>query len=315
MSRVLVTGGNGFVGRQAVAALAEAGLDVVVVSRSDRPSRPRIRICKTDLLAPGAVDALVEAERPAHLLHLAWETTHGRYWTAPDNRQWLTASGALLRAFFDAGGSRAVVAGTCAEYDWGALGDTAADERSAALAATSPYGRAKLALYEEVERHCSAGASAAWCRLFFPFGRFEGPQRFIPAVTRALLAGRPAEMTAGRQVRDFMDVRDVGRALAAVLMSDVTGPINIARGEGTALIEIATELARRLGGEALLRPGALPTRPNDPPYLVGANARLRQEVGFSPRISLSEGLADAIAFWRDAPPAEAVAGEQRMSTT
>ena len=96
--------------------------------------------------------------------------------------------------------------------------------------------------------------------------------------------------------------------MAAVLLSDVTGPLNIACGEGTALIEIATELARQLGGEALLRPGALPTRPKDPPYLVGANMRLRTEVGFSPRIPLSEGLADAIKFWRGALQAPAMVG-------
>ncbi len=308
MSRVLVTGGSGFVGRQAVVALAAAGLDVVVATRGAGPPRAPIRHRTTDLLAPGAVDSLIEVERPTHLLHLAWETTHGRYWTAPDNWEWLRASKALLRAFFDAGGLRAVVTGTCAEYDWGALGDAAADERSTALAATTPYAKAKLALSENVEHLSAEGASAAWCRLFFPFGRFEGPQRFVPAVTRALVAGLPAEMTAGGQIRDFMDVRDVGRALAAVLLSNVTGPINIASGEGTALVEIATELARQLGREALLRPGALPTQPKDPPYLVGANMRLRTEVGFSPRIPLSKGLADAIEFWRGALQAPAIVG-------
>ncbi len=308
MSCVLVTGGNGFVGRHAVAALAEAGLDVVVVTHRDHPPRARIRYRRNDLLAPGAIHTLFENERPTHLLHLAWETTHGHYWTAPENWEWLKASSALLRAFFAAGGLRAVVAGTCAEYDWGALGDAVADERSTALAATSPYARAKLALYEDVERLCAGGASAAWCRLFFPFGRFEGPQRFIPSVTRALVAGRPAEMTAGRQIRDFMDVGDVARALAAVLFSEVTGPINVASGQGAASIEIATELARQLGREALLRPGALPTRPQDPPYLVAATTRLHKEVGFSPRTSLSEGLANTIEYWRNDLQTQAVAG-------
>ena len=63
---------------------------------------------------------LIEEVRPSHLLHFAWETRHGYFWQAPENQIWAEATVDLARAFKDAGGRRAVFAGSCAEYDWAA---------------------------------------------------------------------------------------------------------------------------------------------------------------------------------------------------
>ena len=78
------------------------------------------------------------------LLHLAWATEHGAFWTSPDNVRWLEASLALLRAFVAGGGARAVVAGTCAEYSWSTEADVLAEE--APLEPATLYGASKAAL-------------------------------------------------------------------------------------------------------------------------------------------------------------------------
>ena len=298
--RILVTGGTGFVGRHTVTALAESGHEPVIIARQDRRTQKDQRYVQLDLLHEDAIGPILRRERPTHLIHLAWETTHGRYWSAPENRAWSAATRRLFHEFFEAGGDRLVATGTCAEYDWNSLGRSEADEVTSKLGGASEYAQGKLAAFEASEALRDSGASLAWCRLFFPYGRFEDPARFIPSITKALLSGNPADMTNGHQARDFLDARDVGEALVRVLLSDVTGPVNIASGTGTRLIDIATEISGRLGCEHLLRPGVIPTRPADPPYLVGTNHRLTQEVGFRPRIPLSEGLLDAIAHWRDA---------------
>ena len=56
--------------------------------------------------------------RPSHLLHFAWYVTPGKFWTSPENIDWLQASLDLVTSFLDCGGERSVIAGTCAEYDW-----------------------------------------------------------------------------------------------------------------------------------------------------------------------------------------------------
>jgi nucleoside-diphosphate-sugar epimerase len=80
MSRVLVTGASGYVGRQVVEALRRRGHDVVAGS-----SRPRDGAVAADLLAPGGAVALVAEAGAERLVHLAWYAEHGRFWTAPEN--------------------------------------------------------------------------------------------------------------------------------------------------------------------------------------------------------------------------------------
>ena len=116
MRRVLVTGGAGFVGRPAVAALRARGFEVHAVGRRS-PGDAHV-FHAADLLDASARRAAVRAAGASHLLHLAWVTEPGRYWQAPENLDWTAASLDLVRSFREAGGMRAVVAGTCAEYDW-----------------------------------------------------------------------------------------------------------------------------------------------------------------------------------------------------
>jgi nucleoside-diphosphate-sugar epimerase len=90
-----------------------------------------------------------------------------------------------------------------------------------------------------------------------------------------------------------MDVRDAGDALAALALSDLRGPINIAGGTGASIASIAELLGGISGRPDLLRYGALPDRAGDPPRIVAATRRLRDELGFRPRYALQQGLADA----------------------
>src|SRR5262249_42703320 len=102
----------------------------------------------------------------------------------------------------------------------------------------------------------------------------------------------------GTQRRDFMDVRDIGRCLAALLASETEGAVNIASGLATPVVRIAELLAGILGRPDLIELGALPSPLHEPASLVGDNRRLLSEVGVAPGIALEQGLADAVAWWR-----------------
>ena len=60
--------------------------------------------------------ALLREVRPTLLIHAAWFVEHGRFWTAPENQDWLEASDRLARAFVEGGGRRILGVGSCAEY-------------------------------------------------------------------------------------------------------------------------------------------------------------------------------------------------------
>jgi nucleoside-diphosphate-sugar epimerase len=292
VKRVLVTGSGGFIGRQTLEPLRRRGFEVLTVGRAQG----------VDLLVPGAGAAAVADARPTHLLHLAWYAEHGRFWAAPENLAWVGASLELLRAFAEAGGQRAVVAGTCAEYEWGRDGRCAEDRTP--LAPATLYGAAKHGLHEVVRAYCAeVGVSLAWGRVFFCFGPHEPPGRLVPSVARALLAGREAPVTHGTQLRDFLAVEELGDAFAALLDSAVQGPVNVASGQAIALRELVELIAQAIGRPDLVRFGAVEARPGEPAELVADVARLAGEVGWRPREPLEAGVERAVAWWRAAPVA------------
>lgn len=298
--RVLLTGAGGFIGRACIPPLQRLGFEVHAVARQPRPWPAGVTGWQLDLLDAAAVRGLLARLRPSHLLHAAWDVTHGAFWTTPANLAWLAAGVQLLEAFREAGGQRALGVGTCAEYGWTV--PRLAEENGPSAAAT-PYGRCKRALGDAFAAAAGLGLSTAWGRLFFPYGPGDGPQRLVPALMAALAAGRRFPTTAGTQVRDFIHVRDVGAALAATLASPVQGAVNIGSGQGVALRQVIALVAEAMGQPELVDYGALPIRPGDPPELVAVLHRLTEEVGFVPALSLEAGLADTVAAFRNAAQA------------
>ncbi|HXI48232.1 MAG TPA: NAD-dependent epimerase/dehydratase family protein [Steroidobacteraceae bacterium] len=302
--RVLVTGAGGFIGRWSVAPLLAKGYEVHAVLSGGAANIPielhGATVHVADLLDESRADALLGRVRPTHLLHFAWIATPGVYWQSPDNSRWLTASEHLLRRFRALGGIRAVTAGSCVEYDWSKGG--VCEERSSPLAdaaRSSPYAAAKIALQKSLAEFAGeAQLSAAWGRIFFQYGPYEHPERLVPSVIRHLLMNQEALCTHGRQIRSFLHVADVGAAFAAVLDSEIQGPVNIGSGDTVALADLIERIALEIGRPDLVRLGARIPPTEEPPLLVPDIHRLRDEVHWRPRFTLDAGLSDTIAWWR-----------------
>jgi nucleoside-diphosphate-sugar epimerase len=299
VSRVLVTGASGFIGAHVLAPMARRGLEVhAVTSRATPPDwNAPVRWHHADLLKSGSIDPVVAELRPTHLLHLAWSVEPGRFWTSPENHRWVEASLALLDSFAAVGGARAVMAGTCAEYQWGGDGRLSAD--ATPLRPASLYGKCKLALHAAAsERAAGAGVTLAWGRIFFPYGPGERPERLVPSVASALLAGERAKVTTGEQIRDFIYIADVAAAFAALVTSDFEGPINVASGVPVAVGTVVETIGRATGRPELIEFGALPQRPAEPRRLVADVSPVVAELGFRPSVALDEGIDRTVQWLR-----------------
>jgi nucleoside-diphosphate-sugar epimerase len=281
MKKVLLTGSSGFIGRHAIPLLQKGGYDVHAVyypEPIDLDDGEPVTWHKCDLLDAGQQQDLIEEVRPTHLLHFAWYTAHGKYWTSEENLRWLEASTGLFRRFAEGGGKRAVSAGTCAEYDWdyGYCSEDVTPTRPKTL-----YG------------------SFAWGRIFFLYGPYEVDTRLVPIVITSLLKDQEAKCTHGNQFRDFMHVQDVASAFVSLLESSVEGSVNIASGVPVALKTVLRNIASILNKPELVKLGAIPVDEKDPPLITADVRRLNNAVGWKPSIDLEAGLRSTIEWWRE----------------
>ena len=310
LRRILITGARGFIGRACLRLLQLGAVEAAAGDELHATTSSRAHAWQIDAyhaVTWHAVDLLDEAQArelvrevaPTHLLHLAWYTQPGSFWHSPENARWAHASASLLREFIAIGGRRAVLTGSCAEYDWT---NGVCVESTTPLRPLTPYGASKVGLLREATAACSeANVSFAWARLFFLYGPGAPVEKFPAAVLHALVEDRPAPCTEGRQLRDFLGVDDAADALVRLLASELQGPVNVASGIPRSLSEIARTAARVLNKEHLLRLGALPMRPGDPPSIVADVTRLRDELHWQPSMSLEAGLRRYLATLAESP--------------
>ena len=292
MKRVLLTGACGFVGRHVVQVLLAAGYEVWAIGRTD-PRCDGVVFQPADLLDAGARRSAVTRVDASYLLHLAWIADPGVYWHSPMNLDWAAASLDLVKTFHEAGGARAVMVGSCAEYAWG---EDRFTEGATPCRPATLYGTAKDSTRRLVLRYASEwDLSSAWARLFFMYGPGEKPGRLVSDAIAALRANTPFPTSAGLQKRDFLHVGDVAAALVALLGSGVTGSVNVGSGQAVAVREILDMLAAGIGNKDCLRFGERALSAGDPAIIEADTRRLFSEVGFRPRFDLAAGLSDTIS--------------------
>ncbi|NCB38068.1 MAG: NAD-dependent epimerase/dehydratase family protein [Erysipelotrichia bacterium] len=296
MKTVLVAGGAGFIGRHSLKPFIEAGYAVHSADLNLLDCFPDINQHKVDFFDQIAVRQLVSEIRPSHLLNFAWITRHGEYWTSPENFTSLKGGVNLLETFAEFGGQRVVMVGTCAEYSWK---NGVCIEDQTRLEPSTVYGSCKLAMYEILKSYAKVkGLSWAWGRIFFTFGPYENPARFVPAIIKPLLQGQSAPCSHGNQIRDFLSSIDIGEALAALTMSEVQGAVNMASGQPINLRQIVGIIEDLIDAKGLTKFGEIKAPVDEPPILIASNQRLRYEVGWNAHHSVQQRLTGTINWWK-----------------
>lgn len=291
--KVLVTGATGFIGSHVVRELLRRGH---VVHALVRPAASlhrlqgienRITMWPVDLSDATGTEAAVTRIAPDAAMHLAWYAEPASYLRdVPRNLESLEDSLRLLRLLLAGAARRLILAGTCLE-------DIRIDSGS-----NDPiYAVTKRAIHWLATQTVGEQLTVACAHVFSVFGPGEDMRRAIPSIILSLLRGDPIEVSAGLQVRDYLYVTDVADAFATILESDVGGTIDVCSGSSRTLRAVFEEIGRSIGREDLIRWGSLPTEADHGFDAVGNPARLN-DLGWRPRHSLSEGIDEAVVWWR-----------------
>ena len=188
-----------------------------------------------------------------------------------------------------------VYSGSFSEY---APSNAVLTEDSPLLPAT-PYGSSKAAAWLAGRAMASESRlPLVNLRLFHVYGPGEARSRLIPYLADCLSRAEPAQLTAGRQIRDLVFIDDVIEALlAAASLPRRAEPTayNICSGRAVTVRQIGEAVASQMNAPpSLLRWGDLPYRPGEMMNALGDNCRFVRATGWRPRVGLAEGIARSL---------------------
>jgi UDP-glucuronate 4-epimerase len=314
MNRVLVTGAAGFIGSHVSEALIARGDEVVGVDRFDpfypRPVKeanlaelkrsPRFRLVEADIVHdPLPLDGVTA------IIHLAAKAGVRPSWEDPAGYMDANVTGTarVLDQARRAGIGRVVFASSSSVY-----GDTTPApyrEDAPALEPVSPYGASKRACELVAETFASGyGMRIALLRLFTVYGPRQRPDLAIHKFTALVRQGKPIPLFGdGSSKRDYTYITDIVEGiLAALTWTDRVQPgrceiFNVGGGEPIRLDRLIALLGEALGRE--VRFERLPDQPGDVRLTAADLGRATRELGYHPRVPITEGLRRFVRWYED----------------
>lgn len=305
--KIVLTGGAGFIGSHLADAFVAAGHDVTVVDDLSSGKSAQVpagaRLVEADIRSPEAARVVADI-RPDALVHHAAQMNvrHSVEDPAFDADVNVLGFVRLLEAARKAGTSVTVFASSGGTV-YGEVERLPTPEEHPTVP-VCPYGVSKLTgeHYLEYYRriHGMRYVALRYANVYGPRQDPHGEAGVVAIFSKALLKGEGARIFGdGLQTRDYVFVGDVVRANLAALDSTWCGAVNIGTGVETDVVELHARLRRLIGREVL--PEHAPAKDGEVRRSVLACERARRVLGWAPSISLDEGLAATVDFFRSRP--------------
>ena len=324
--KLLVTGGSGFIGSAVVRHALAEGHKVINIDAETYAASPlttadfrqnaRYLHLRLNINDNAAMDRVFAHHQPDRVIHLAAESHVDRSIDGPSRFVETNIMGtfSLLEAarhYWDTSGCPESFRFLHVSTDevFGSLGQDGTFDENSAYAPSSPYSASKAASDHLVRAWAKTyGLPVLISNCSNNFGPFQFPEKFVPVVILAALNGHPIPVYGnGMNVRDWLFVDDHAQALLTILDK---GRIGETYAVGAAnecsnlemvehICAAVDELGARSGSHELItyvadRPG------HDHRYAIDAS-KLREELGWTPTLTLREGIEQTVSWYMAHP--------------
>lgn len=285
--KILVVGGNGYLGKFLVKVLRENEADIFVISRNCEQSNSQFTV---DITNFDETYKVIQKIKPDIVYHLAANISRNRDFTIYKEMATVNVQGTLnilkslegIDAHFIFTSSSEIYGNNASPFHENQIPKP-----------VSPYSLTKINAEMLVQTY-STNQSKKFTnlRVFNFYGESMPEGFFIPQMIQSLKKGEDFLMTKGEQVRDFLYVGDVVKALvlAAKNTSSYGETMNVCSGKGTKLSQLAAAVNTSMKTKAKIVLGAIPYRDNEVWEMIGDNSKIKKIIGFEPKISIDKGI-------------------------
>ena len=318
---ILVTGGAGYIGSHVVLQLRERGERVVVLDNLSTGFRQAVLDCSLVVGNVGDREQVLSVLRDHGVdtvMHFAAHTIVPESVTDPLKyyRNNTCATQSLLQCCTDAGVKRFVFSSTAAVYG---MPTGAFAEEATPTAPINPYGTSKL-MSEWMLRDTSAATGMSYVALrYFNVAGSDSQGRIGQSSRKATLlikvaceaaVGKRAEVAIfgtdyatpdGTGVRDYIHVEDLAtahlNALDYLRAAGQSTVLNCGYGHGYSVREVLASVTRVAGQS--IKVNEQPRRPGDPPALVARAQKIREVLGWTPRLDDLDAIVRTSLRWEE----------------
>ena len=302
MSKVVVTGGSGFIGSHVVDSLADAGHEITVIDHRVRPHRDDVQFEDVDLLDLSSV--LAATRGAEHIFHLAAVSNVNYAYKYPVYSTALNVMGTtnILESARVNGAERVHLASTVWVYNGAPESDEAADEsvpfhlKGAGHIYTSTKMACEMICHNYSELY---DLPFTVLRYGIPYGPRMREELLIPIFLKKAFNGEPLTVAGqGEQYRKFVYVRDLADAHVLAMSEEAKNQIyNLEGPRKVTVLEVAERIRDQVGEHVEIE--FVPARPGDFGGKEVSAEKARQELSWKAEVDFEDGLAHTAQWFAD----------------
>lgn len=285
--KIIVVGGNGYLGSFLVKALKEQQSNVFIISNNCEPSASQFIV---DITNFEETQKVIQKIKPDVVFHLAANISRNRDFSIYENMAKVNVQGTLnvLKALKNID-ARFIFTSTSEIYG----NNKSPFHENQIPKPVSPYSLTKINAEFLIQTYCNNhNKKFTNLRVFNFYGENMPESFFIPQMIKSLKRGENFNMTKGEQVRDFLYVGDVVDALilTAKNTNSIGETMNICSGKGTQLSQLAAAVNKNMNTKAKIVLGAIPYRDSEVWEMIGDQSKIKRIIGFVPKTSIEKGI-------------------------